>query len=275
MNERIMRDDRLVDINPNHKYLFDNIRKITDANGVWLFNLSSLSMAFAEYERDVYGFSNKLPPGSNRFSDNVPSDKVPLYKLSPIADKFSICSGAPGIVYRTREAELVLTLNELYRLTMNALTVREFFIIYEAVGDIYEVHNDFYDPETGKALQPMASIPREITDANGVRSFGLHSLRASGEISLEDAFMQGLRDKLSPTDDYPSLLSGAPGIRYCFRHAELMLTPDEAYRLNTIALTPEEYFKIRAAVGEFIDINDDFYDPETGELRLDEDDPDA
>lgn len=257
MNERIMRDDRLVGLGPNAPTSifgdFDDTIKITDANGVWLFNPNSLVRAFVEYGRDMDGFSNELSP-----------DKVPLYKLSPIEDSVSVCSSAPGIVYRSDQTELVLTLEEAYRMTMRALTSREYFAVREVMRGnyFYWVVDAFYDPETGKARQPVAEVPVEITDANGVRSFDRNSFNA--------AFNQGLRDELSPMNDNPSLLSGSPGVLCRFREGKLVLTPDEAYRLSMRELRPEEYFKIYAVVGEIFEIHNDFYDPETGEVRPEE-----
>ena len=253
MNERIMRDDRLVGLGPNTPILDDPISddtiKIIDANGIWLFNPTSLLWAFIELER---GLSNELSP-----------DKVPLYKLSPTDDKPSICSGTPGILYNVtwpEPFELALTPDEVYRMTRRALTSREFFIIREAVGNIFEIHNDFYHPETGEAFQPGVEVPIEITDANGVRSLD----------GFNAAFNQGLRDELSPMDDNPSLLSGSPGVLCRFREGELVLTPDEAYRLSMRELTPEEYFKIYVVVGEIFETHSDFYDPETGKVRPEE-----
>ena len=257
MNERIMRDDRLVGLGPNTPFsddpIFDDTVKITDANGVWLFNTNSLVWAFLEFKRDMEGLSNELSP-----------DRVPLYKLSPIDDKLSVCSGAPGLVYRCRQAELVLTLDEVYRMVMGALTAREYFTIFEVVGEayLYWIIDHFYDSETGEALQPGAEVPIEITDANSVRSLDRNGFNA--------AFNQSLRDELSPMDDNPSLLSGAPGVLCRFPEGELVLTPDEAYRLSMRELTPEEYFKIYAVVGEIFETHSDFYDPETGKVRPEE-----
>lgn len=75
--------------------------------------------------------------------------------------------------------------------------------------------------------------------------------------SIVEAFIEGLRDELSPLDDL-SLISGTPGIRYRTHQVDLVLTPDEAYRLIILALTPKEFFAILAAVGNIFEIHNDF-----------------
>lgn len=74
-------------------------------------------------------------------------------ELQPIPGKFSIVSNEPAVLYRTQEAELALTPEELGRLARRSLTSREFFAICDAVGATYELHDDFYSVE-GLALQP-------------------------------------------------------------------------------------------------------------------------
>jgi hypothetical protein len=79
--------------------------------------------------------------------------------LIPVEGARSICSGDPAVLYRTHEAEIALTPEEVYRLTMRALTPEEFKAIYERVGYIWELHEDFYDPDTGFAEQPQVPVP--------------------------------------------------------------------------------------------------------------------
>lgn len=74
---------------------------------------------------------------------------------APKADVLSELTGAPAYVYRTSEATLRLTRQEVERLWMHNLTVEEFRKLYATHGAIYELHDDFYDPDTGEALQPM------------------------------------------------------------------------------------------------------------------------
>jgi hypothetical protein len=43
---------------------------------------------------------------------------------------------------------------------MRALSPEEFTAICDAVGAIWEMHDDFYDPATGQAFQPKIRVPR-------------------------------------------------------------------------------------------------------------------
>ena len=137
MKEVVIRDERYTSTDANGTRHFleavgdRHVIKITDANGVRLFNRLNITDAFIDGLRD---------------------------ELSPMDDNLSIISGAPGIRYRTDKADLLLTPDEAFRLTMLALTPKEFFAIYAAVGNIYEIHDDFYDPDTGRAFQPTINI---------------------------------------------------------------------------------------------------------------------
>lgn len=73
----------------------------------------------------------------------------------------SILSGKNGVLYRTSEAEVPLTIDEVYRLTMRDLTSDEFFSFCDKIGVIWELHDDFYDPDTGEALQPKGRRPTQ------------------------------------------------------------------------------------------------------------------
>lgn len=74
--------------------------------------------------------------------------------LRPIPGKTSIITGEPAVLYRTQEVEIALTPEELGRLVRRSLTPKEFFAICDAVSCPFELHSDFYDSETGEALQP-------------------------------------------------------------------------------------------------------------------------
>jgi hypothetical protein len=79
--------------------------------------------------------------------------------LKPIEGLSSICSGEPAVVYRTSETELALTPDEVRRLTFHSLNPQEFKAIRDKAGDIYELHDDFYDEATGEAIDPF--VPME------------------------------------------------------------------------------------------------------------------
>lgn len=81
-----------------------------------------------------------------------------LGDLGPVPGLSSVCSGEPAVIYRTDEAEIPLTPDEARRLVARALSPAEFAAIRESVGVVWEMHDDFYDPETGEALQPKIEI---------------------------------------------------------------------------------------------------------------------
>lgn len=68
----------------------------------------------------------------------------------------SILSAEPGVIYKTDEFEACLTAGEIGRLTMRALTPSEFKGLRRAFKGqrIHEIHDDFYDQDTGEAMQP-------------------------------------------------------------------------------------------------------------------------
>lgn len=67
----------------------------------------------------------------------------------------SFLSGEPGFLYRTCEIELPLTHDELIRLLRHDLRPDEFHKLVGTFGVFFEIHADFYDEDSGEALQPM------------------------------------------------------------------------------------------------------------------------
>ena len=66
----------------------------------------------------------------------------------------SCLSGEPAYRYASSEVSLGLSHDELYRLMRLDLTAHEYTALRTQYGIFYEIHDDFYDPETGFALQP-------------------------------------------------------------------------------------------------------------------------
>ncbi len=89
----------------------------------------------------------------------IASSQSAWKKWRPINGCASVCSGEPAVLYRTHEAEIALTPDELRRLSLRALTPQEFGAICDAVGATWDLHDDFYDPDTGEALQPGVDVP--------------------------------------------------------------------------------------------------------------------
>lgn len=96
--------------------------------------------------------------GRKILADRKVGDAYRLLANGPRSnDVKSIISGEPAIYYRTDEITLPLTVDEMKRLVLRALTKDEFEAIVAAVGAIYELH--FYDPDTGEATQPKIDVP--------------------------------------------------------------------------------------------------------------------
>jgi hypothetical protein len=74
--------------------------------------------------------------------------------LPASGDTKSVISGEPGILFRTSEVSTSMTVGELRRLVFRSLRPEEFKALKEKHGIFFEIHDDFYDPETGEALQP-------------------------------------------------------------------------------------------------------------------------
>jgi hypothetical protein len=66
----------------------------------------------------------------------------------------SVLSGEPALRYKTFQFETWLTSEEIYRMTMRNLEPEEALKLIDLYGPVFEVHDDFYDSETGEALQP-------------------------------------------------------------------------------------------------------------------------
>lgn len=64
-------------------------------------------------------------------------------------------SGEPGYEYRSSEITLALTRDELYRFMRHDLHPKEFFLLAEKYGVIFETHDDFYNEKSGLAIQPV------------------------------------------------------------------------------------------------------------------------
>ena len=72
----------------------------------------------------------------------------------PIPDLASELSRQDAVWYRSHDVTLCLTLEELERLVMLRLTRDEYMTLQSRHGIVFEWHEDFYDPDSGEALQP-------------------------------------------------------------------------------------------------------------------------
>jgi len=72
-------------------------------------------------------------------------------------------SGAPAYRYATSEVQLHLTATEMYRLMRRNLEPAEYLSLRTKFGVFFEIHDDFYDEATGKAMQPRYSLQEADT----------------------------------------------------------------------------------------------------------------
>lgn len=65
-------------------------------------------------------------------------------------------SGEPGFLYRNSDGVQVhLTADEIIRLFRRDLRPLEVLKLLDLFGAFHEIHDDFYDQDTGESLQPM------------------------------------------------------------------------------------------------------------------------
>jgi len=109
-------------------------------------------------EPEWRGRRNGFLPGSTLFN--------PL-ELRPVPGVQSVISGEPAVVYKADGNEIPLTPEELLRFIRHDLHPEEFRRLHEKYGQIHEIHEDFYEPETGAAWQPI--LRRDAgTDGSGI-----------------------------------------------------------------------------------------------------------
>lgn len=68
-------------------------------------------------------------------------------------DHLQCDAGGTGdvLVFRAREVTLNLSKSALIQLVLRNLTAMRYFVLRERFGDFYEICEDFYCPETGRA----------------------------------------------------------------------------------------------------------------------------
>jgi hypothetical protein len=74
----------------------------------------------------------------------------------------SAISGEAGYRYSDSEVDFILTREELGRFLVYDLKPNEYFALRAKYGMFFQIHDDFYDEESGQALQPKfggAAVP--------------------------------------------------------------------------------------------------------------------
>ncbi len=78
-----------------------------------------------------------------------------LLDLKPLDGVASVLSGSPAVIFRSMDLEISLAPDECLRLCAHALEPDEYFTLRDRYGEFYEIHvPDFFDAETGEAMQP-------------------------------------------------------------------------------------------------------------------------
>lgn len=65
------------------------------------------------------------------------------------------CQEENTIEYKDSDVVFYLCTKHLHDLIDRNLSPKDFKTLYEEVGNVYILHDDFYDPETGEAFQPV------------------------------------------------------------------------------------------------------------------------
>ena len=86
-------------------------------------------------------------------------DPVSILGCKPLKDAVSVISGHPAVVYAADDVEAPMTTTEVLALVHLSLQPAEYFALRERFGIFHEIHDDFYDLETGLALQPNGHFP--------------------------------------------------------------------------------------------------------------------
>ena len=111
--------------------------QVEDACAEWTFDPNKILACVYD------GEARKMRPIARSDGKSVESE------LSP---------GHAAVWYRVDDVELRLRPDELERLVMCRLTPDEFKKLRDRHGIFFEIHSDFYDEETGEALQPKGEL---------------------------------------------------------------------------------------------------------------------
>jgi len=77
--------------------------------------------------------------------------------LQPLPGVASVISGGEAVVYRSDDLVIPMTVEELFRFMKLDLRPEEYFALRNRYGMFFEIHEDFYHPDTGEALQPRGA----------------------------------------------------------------------------------------------------------------------
>ena len=126
------------------KYPLSILRiEIAFKDGVWVGDPNSVIMQIIKNRK----YFMNLTPMDSGFNC-VKREYVPIE---------SVISKKPAVVYRACDYEIPLDPLELDRFLRRDLNPEEFFILFNIYGNLHEIHEDFYDHDTGESMQPLTS----------------------------------------------------------------------------------------------------------------------
>jgi hypothetical protein len=129
--------------------------QIVDSTGTYLFDPNTVKLAVLAAETPALFGTEKVnglaPTAKLRYSTEKEVRIEPLNLAKPVGP--SDLSGEPGYLYRTHDVQILLTKEELCRLVLRRLFPSEALQLLKRFGEFFEIHNDFYDPDTGEAFQ--------------------------------------------------------------------------------------------------------------------------
>lgn len=70
----------------------------------------------------------------------------------------SLLSQEPGYLVRMDDVEVALALDEFIHLALHALSPEQYGQLHDACGQLSFTGSEYYDPDTGKALQPKVRV---------------------------------------------------------------------------------------------------------------------
>lgn len=91
------------------------------------------------------------------FLKMVREEEVDMYlsQLSAGTDLHCEICGNEGVQFKEFKYAVKLCDKHLEKLIKRNLAPEEFFVLYKKYPDMYLIHDDFYDPATGIAFQPV------------------------------------------------------------------------------------------------------------------------
>ncbi len=115
-------------------------------------NIEELLITLDDGHRRTVVCPNHLPLFAGTLFEHPDVDSTPSQLEAPV--DCELC-GHPGLLYQDFDAKFHLCESHLRDLIRHRLSPADFHALFRRVGNVFMLHGDFYDPETGEALQPV------------------------------------------------------------------------------------------------------------------------